>query len=219
MLSIKAIETRYKGYRFRSKGSLPKAPQKQMSKRADRRGHVFGRLSVIEDLGVAPVGYRWWGCVCQCGERVAVRSRELDRGHTQSCGCLHRESLTSGGHNRLPVGEASFNELLASYIKSATSRGHEWALSREEFAAIVSGPCTYCGIAQNKERKPNRGVNGGFLYTGIDRVDNAIGYVNGNVVPCCWDCNRAKGTLSVSEFKGWITRLIKHGESGARHYA
>ena len=60
-------------------------------------------------------------------------------------------------------------------------------------------------------------MSGGFLanrlsisplrYSGIDRIDNAAGYTEGNVVACCRICNRAKETLSVQEFAEWASRL------------
>jgi 5-methylcytosine-specific restriction endonuclease McrA len=182
---------------------------------------VFGRLTVNEELGLAGKGYRWWGCSCACGERVAVRSRELDRGHTQSCGCLFRESRT-GGHNRLPYGHASRNELLASYRKSARDRGLSWDLSNAEFFALVTSNCRYCGTPPNSVRKPNAGVNGEFFYTGVDRVENTLGYIPDNVVSCCWDCNRAKGMMTIAAFESWLDRIVaaraarfEHGESGA----
>ncbi len=222
-MTIKAIETRYRGYRFRSK-AVPIPPRKRMSARADRAGRRMGRLTVRECLGLAGAGHRWWGCECDCGERVAVRSRELDRGHTQSCGCLQREiAATQGGRNKLPPGHASRNELLASYKKSAHERGIDWDLDDEQFFATVALDCAYCGSQPDLERKPNAGVNGGFVYSGIDRIDNAAGYVSVNVVPCCWNCNRAKGTLTLKAFMTWLDRTaafaaarsarFEHGES------
>ena len=51
------------------------------------RGQRFHRLVVGE-----PTGKRGaWECVCDCGAQVIVRAVDLRRGHTQSCGCLHRE--------------------------------------------------------------------------------------------------------------------------------
>lgn len=214
--STETADTTFKGYRFKS--FLPLAqPKNRMQRRADRTGNRFGRLRVIECLGVAPRGHRWWGCECDCGEKISVRSRELSRGHTQSCGCLSREALKNSkarGRNRLPFGHASRNELLASYIKSAKDRGYAWELSLEQFIDLVTGPCVYCGTARDKVRKPNIGVNGGFEYTGIDRVNNGEGYTLSNTVSCCWICNRAKHVLSSSEFQAWIDRLVKF-QSGA----
>lgn len=220
-MTIKEIETRYKGYRCKNPDKIL-SPKNKMQKRADLSGETFGRLYVEVCLGVDGVGWRFWGCKCKCGESVVVRSRELKRGHTKSCGCLSREIRKSqGGKNKLPSGHASRNELLASYKKSASSRGHKWSIDKEDFFRIVSSNCFYCDSPPDLERKPNKGVNGGFWYTGIDRLDNSIGYTLENAVPCCWNCNRAKGQLGINEFYAWIDRLTKaraarfeHGEQG-----
>ena len=115
--------------------------------------------------------------------------------------------MSIGGHNKLPSGHASRNELLSSYIKSAKQREIEWGIEKDEFFTLVSSNCVYCGSPPDLVRKPNAGVNGAFVYSGIDRADNTKGYVSGNVFSCCWICNRAKGSLSVAEFHVWIDRL------------
>lgn len=222
--TIKPIETLYHGYRFRSL-ARPMCPQKRMSARANRTGQRFGRLIVIECLGVASGGHRWWGCVCDCGNKVAVRSRELDAGHTRSCGCLQKENRAKyPGSNRLPYGHASRNGLLYSYKKSAKQRNIEWKLSSKDFFTLTSSPCVYCGSEPNLVHKPNKSVNGEYVYSGVDRLDNTIGYVPGNVVSCCWVCNRAKNEMGLQEFLLWCEVLSKnqaarsarfeHGERG-----
>lgn len=218
MSEIKAIETVYNGYRFRS-SKPPSLPGKKVSARADYTSRRFGRCVARECLGVTEDGYRWWGCICDCGTQFAARSRELKRGHTRSCGCLQRESAArQGGLNKLPLGHASRNELLASYKKSASERGIEWSISNKKFFMLVSSTCTYCGTPPDKERKPNKGVNGGFMYSGIDRIENSIGYVEGNVTSCCWNCNRAKGTLSVAEFTSWLDRIATVRQARFEHH-
>lgn len=212
------------GYPTNYRGLLVERKQRIASK-SNLTGKVFERLHVVEEIGLTPDGWTLWGCLCDCGKKTGVRSRELLAGHTRSCGCLHRESL-KGGRNKLPEGHASRNELLASYVKSAAVRGHAWGLQPEEFFTLVSGPCSYCGAGPDRVRKPNIGVNGGFVYTGVDRIDSTVGYSLSNCVSCCWDCNRAKGTMSESAFRLWISRLasfqsaksarFEHGESGAR---
>ena len=209
----KEKEVYIKGYRFRGKTPITK-PKNKIQDRANLVGKRFGRGVVIELIGNAGTGNKYWGLLCDCGTKYIANSRELREGHTNSCGCIHTEwlkkaiHLNGGGLNKLPVGEASRNELYASYKKSAFSRGYEFNLSIEEFEELVSGNCVYCGTAPDKERKPNKGVNGGFKYTGIDRIDSSKGYVKGNVVSCCWTCNRAKGTMSINEFEQWLNRMI-----------
>lgn len=52
-----------------------------------------------------------------------------------------------------------------------------------------------------REKSRTKGAIPSFVYNGIDRVDNSVGYVLSNCVPCCSTCNRMKGTMSSEEFK------------------
>lgn len=60
----------------------------------DFRGQRFGRL-----LAVEPVGRKRklivWKCKCDCGEEAEVTSGDLQKGTSQSCGCLRRELSSS----------------------------------------------------------------------------------------------------------------------------
>lgn len=201
------------GYEVR--GLVPRPGRKKLARTADYTGQKFGRLSVIEDMGVLDSGNRAWGCICDCGRKVCIPSRGLRNRTTNSCGCINSDA--SGGRNKLPEGHASRNELLASYRKSATSRGHVFDLPPEVFFELVSANCVYCGGPPDTVRKPNKNVNGGFIYTGVDRVENDKGYLVDNVVSCCWVCNRAKGQLSGAQFSAWLDRVcaFRAGAKGA----
>ena len=207
----------YNGYRFRGK-TIPSSPGKKMSSRINYTGKRFGRLLVVECLGVDKgSGFRWWGCVCDCGQKLASRSRELLRGHTQSCGCLNRDkSIQRGAQNKLPAGHAMRNELLASYRKSARVRGIEWKLSDETFFELITKSCDYCGSPPGRLRKGRPGVNGGYIYSGLDRINNAIGYLPENTAPCCWLCNRAKAEMPLDQFLDWIKRVYTEQFTAAR---
>src|SRR5690349_8096034 len=37
------------------------------------------------------IGKQYWRCVCSCGTVTTVNGAHLRSGHTQSCGCLHKE--------------------------------------------------------------------------------------------------------------------------------
>lgn len=64
----------------------------------DLSGHVFGKLTVLNraDDYITPKGVRHvqFRCVCECGKERVVRASNLRNGHTTSCGCARRESMT-----------------------------------------------------------------------------------------------------------------------------
>lgn len=68
-----------------------------MGKLNDLTGRVFGRLEVLsraENIGKQTA----WLCKCSCGSETIVTAGNLQNGHTQSCGCIQRETV--GGVNR-----------------------------------------------------------------------------------------------------------------------
>jgi 5-methylcytosine-specific restriction endonuclease McrA len=99
-----------------------------------------------------------------------------------------------------------FLHVLDEYKRSAKKRGLVFELSNDEFKSMTGSPCHYCGHPPSTIRNFGN-ANGGFIFNGIDRKDNALGYTIDNCVPCCFVCNRAKGTLSIDEFFTWIKRL------------
>jgi hypothetical protein len=57
----------------------------------DRTGQRFGRL-IVENLSHINK-HAFWNCLCDCGNRTAVRGRNLTVGSTKSCGCRYAESV------------------------------------------------------------------------------------------------------------------------------
>lgn len=67
-------------------------------KRLDLTGQRFGRLTVEGNAQSVKSPSGWtatvWCCVCDCGNSVQVRTKNLVTGNTKSCGCLQRERTT-----------------------------------------------------------------------------------------------------------------------------
>jgi hypothetical protein len=80
-------------------------------------------------------------------------------------------------------------------------RGFEMTLTFEAFEILNSLPCHYCG-----GELPESGY-------GLDRINPLLGYIPGNVVPCCETCNIAKSNLTELEFRNWAMRLFNHWAS------
>ena len=86
--------------------------------------------------------------------------------------------------------------IFSIYKHAAKVRELVFELTFEDFIAWHGKTnCIYCGL---------------FITTiGIDRIDNNLGYIRSNIVPCCSICNRLKMDLSVEEFKKQV-KLIFH---------
>ncbi len=66
-------------------------------RRVDVTGQRFGRLTATQRS--ARGGRSYWLCDCDCGNQTSVALNKLKTGHTQSCGCLHREFLDKWERN------------------------------------------------------------------------------------------------------------------------
>ena len=170
-------------------------------RRIDETGNVYGRLTV---LGPAPKrdASAIWECQCECGSLTNIRGFTLREG-ALSCGCLRRENFKP---KTLAHGEACRNRVIANTISNAKRRGLAWELSIEQVTALLTKDCQYCGSPPGQVSR-GRGHNGEFIYNGLDRVDNALGYAPDNVVACCGVCNTAKSNMTMLEFSAWLRRV------------
>ena len=80
------------------------------------------------------------------------------------------------------------------YRVGALRRDYVFELTLPQFASFWRVPCTYCGKA--------------IPHIGLDRVDNALGYTEGNVVSCCFRCNKMKLAGSLAEFIAHCRRVV-----------
>lgn len=66
----------------------------------DLTNQTFGKLKVLRRDNSKPQGHQYkayWICQCECGKIISVKSDDLTRGHTRSCGCI----LTSKGEEKI----------------------------------------------------------------------------------------------------------------------
>lgn len=54
----------------------------------DLTGHIFGRLTVIQETNLRRRSSVIWECECICGDRTIVPAAALKNGSTKSCGCF-----------------------------------------------------------------------------------------------------------------------------------
>jgi len=80
------------------------------------------------------------------------------------------------------------------YKMRGKNKGFRFELSFEDVDKLITSKCHYC----LKPAEP---------FQGIDRTDNAIGYIKSNCVGCCSDCNYAKRSMSEKKFKDYLERV------------
>lgn len=92
------------------------------------------------------------------------------------------------------------------YRRSALDRGYPFELSIEKFSELIHKDCDYCGTPpSNGNTYLKRGND--IKYSGVDRVDNAIGYTDDNCVSCCTTCNYAKRERSAEDYRKWLNQI------------
>jgi hypothetical protein len=167
--------------------------------RKEQSGLIYGFLTAIQYIGENRNGHSLWLYKCVCGSLVEklcaqVRSNNV----TLHCGCKFTTES-----------DASCNLLFSKYKGSAKSRGIEFALDKDTFISIVKSNCHYCGRPPLTQIKQN-GYKQSYVYNGIDRVDNGLGYTMKNSCPCCPTCNVAKASYTVDYFVKWVESVHKH---------
>jgi hypothetical protein len=172
-------------------------------------GMRIGRLVPQEIVGTKTYTYGGkshsgsiYSCLCDCGNTVELYYTALN-GNTKSCGCLKEEFSAK---KKLAPYEGAYNKFLNSCVKHS---GLECNLTLDQFTKIVKKPCEYCGS------EPSNSVHcrKNLMRNGVDRLDNNLGYIWDNVIPCCWICNRAKSALSIYDFTVWVDRLISKNQN------
>lgn len=179
-----------------------------MPKVKNLSGQKFGRLTVEDNYELIKRkdgnGTRSkWLCLCECGKKVWILRDLLITGKTRSCGCIFKDFKTSY------YGITRRNDLYATYKLNAKNRKLSFSLTIEEFAKLTKDNCFFCNT-EPYQILTSRTNNGDYIYNGIDRLDNKIGYTIINCVVACGNCNKAKGSKNIQQFYRYITKIYQY---------
>lgn len=173
-------------------------------------------------------------CSCACGNIFRYEANKLLNKKVQnknvSCGCSRSKSRVEDRK----YDTLTHHRFYKKYKSSAERRGLVFSLSEKQFVSIVEKPCNYClrvtyknaykniddciMFKSSKKNSPKEKISATHWedvdkYTvkcsGIDRVNNDIGYTLENSVPCCTRCNVLKYTSNEDDFYSHITRVLE----------
>jgi len=176
------------------------------------KGTKFGELEVLECLGVNYLRNAVYECKCNCGTICTAARNRLITKAKQSCGCLNKKhldtvkpDLTGKTWEHKSADEKSLNEVYHRYKENARYRCLEFNINLELFKNLISQNCYYCDSLPSNNAKRKHYYD--FKYSGLDRIDNNIGYLESNIIPCCKNCNYFKGKLGKQEFLEHIEKI------------
>lgn len=152
----------------------------------DLTGKRFGRLLVIERIGTKG-GHALWKCKCDCGNEAEESSKFLNRGHTNSCGCLVKERMTTHGLSKTKLHNVwnSMKERCSNpNVKNYSSYGGRGITVCDEWSDFIP----FYQWAMN---------NGYTDELTIDRVDNDGNYEVGN---CKWSTYKEQANNKRNNF-------------------
>lgn len=124
------------------------------------KSQTFGKLTAIKPSRT-PQGNYGWLCRCHCGNTLVVRTTELTRGHTKSCGCTRTHGLS-----RTPLYDAWYDILRRCCVETSKDyknyggRGITLCDEWKEYPVFYEWATTH-------------GYEEGLT---IDRIDNNQGY-------------------------------------------
>ena len=160
-------------------------------------GKTFGKWKVV---GYDKTRHKWTA-ICECGRWGKHTRSTFEQGTSTQC----MKCYTS----RLAINESAFHAVWNDYVQQSRRRGWVWELTKEEAKSLFVQPCYYCGDVPAAVKTIPNG-RGSFTFNGIDRFDNALGYVYSNCVACCKTCNYMKRTMSVKDFLVHIRKIAAH---------
>jgi hypothetical protein len=169
----------------------------------DLSGMKFGMLTVIKRVGENNRRSPIYLCRCDCGKEKEILAKSFKYGGTKSCGCLNKKTIRKHGEPE----EVLLNNIFLDYVKNAQARKRSFEITKEEFKNIIDGNCFYCGSPPSNTKKIR---NNTYVYNGIDRIDNSIGYEIDNCVSCCKKCNMFKCNITSDEFLSHVETISKY---------
>lgn len=83
----------------------------------------------------------------------------------------------------------------AVFLRSAYKQIDACDLTSKEVLALITQPCVHCGTTTER--------------IGLDRIDNALPHIKGNVAPSCAYCNFARGDRFTFDEMQLIGKVIR----------
>ena len=178
-------------------------------RRIDLTGQKFGMLTVIRVGHVTDKKILYWECKCDCGNIKELTGQHLKRpwDAIPSCGCA---SYSHSKKQCIYCGEdfagyrgrficdncQGTHNTVRNAVNHARDVEREYTISnRSMYNILTAKTCAYYNKEDPCENQDGTTTD---IRLGPDRINNALGYIEGNVAPCCWKHNNMKSAATIS---------------------
>lgn len=143
-----------------------------------------------------------------CKESRAIDLFEIERSGSSRNEC--RSCRLSGERKRISKTPYTYINHLYSQLTYKRSKTHVFTISREDLHDIYdkqNGKCAYSDLPMTYIKD---GTGYHLTNISIDRINNKLGYVEGNVCLVCLAINMMKYTMDLDELIDWCKLISKN---------
>lgn len=170
----------------------------------DLSGLKLNKVTLLRCIGKNKYSSYIYDALCDCGKKFICEGNDVKTERLRSCGC---QKYQHAKDNADYIGTL-WNELFCDYRIKAKQRSLDFFIDKKNLISMANKRCHYCN-SEPRNTKKHKSLEYSIQYNGIDRLNNDIGYILENCVPCCYFCNQAKHSMTVDKFKDWVMSLMK----------
>lgn len=149
-------------------------------------GDKIGRLTLNKFFKTTNPSVKYWECQCECGLIKDVKEFNIERGFTQSCGCLAKETtsqvMTTHGFSKMPKGSmerktyTTWLAMLSRCKKTEYNKNANSTYYKNNIQVCERWRGSFSNFLEDMGLKPTRNHS-------IDRINNLGNYEPNN---CRW---------------------------------
>jgi len=119
---------------------------------------------------------------------------------------------SAGRRKRMTTSPYSYISNLYSQLAYRRKKTHNFDIDRDDLYRIYDkqeGRCEYTGVSMTHIKD---GTGYHLSNISIDRINNDLGYVQGNIALVCLSCNMMKYTMELKDLIKWCKLVALHNE-------